>query len=88
METQAASPPRPGFSELVRAGCEDYVLKGLARLTAGRSVLVIAHRLSTLRDADRVYVVEGGRVVDSGRHEELAARPGTYRDMNALLTAS
>ena len=67
---------------------EDYVLKGLARLTAGRSVLVIAHRLSTLRDADRVYVVEGGRVVDSGRHDELAARPGTYRDMNALLTAT
>ena len=66
---------------------ESYVLKGLARLTAGRTVLVIAHRLSTLRDADRVYVVEAGRIVDSGRHEELVARAGTYRDMNALLTA-
>ena len=66
---------------------ESYVLKGLARLTAGRTVLVIAHRLSTLRDADRVYVVEAGRIVDSGRHEELIARAGTYRDMNALLTA-
>jgi len=66
---------------------ESYVLKGLARLTAGRTVLVIAHRLSTLRDADCVYVVEAGRIVDSGRHEELAARAGTYRDMNTLLMA-
>ena len=67
---------------------EDLVMRGLARLTAGRTVIVVAHRLSTLRDADRVYVIEQGRVVDSGRHEELAARAGRYREMNLLLGAS
>ena len=67
---------------------EDLVMRGLARLTAGRTVIVIAHRLSTLRDADCVYVIERGRVVDSGRHDELAARDGRYREMNLLLGAS
>ena len=67
---------------------EDLVMRGLARLTAGRTVIVVAHRLSTLRDADRVYVIEQGRVVDSGRHEELAARAGRYREMNLLLGAT
>ncbi|MBC7677652.1 MAG: ABC transporter ATP-binding protein [Pseudorhodobacter sp.] len=67
---------------------EDLVMRGLARLTAGRTVIVIAHRLSTLRDADCVYVIERGRVVDSGRHDELAARAGHYREMNLLLGAS
>lgn len=62
-------------------------MRGLARLTAGRTVIVVAHRLSTLRDADCVYVIEQGQVVDSGRHDELAARAGRYRDMNLLLGA-
>ena len=66
---------------------ESYVMAGLARLTAGRTVLVIAHRLSTLRDADRVYVIEHGRVVDAGTHTELSSRPGLYRDANELLLA-
>ena len=66
---------------------ESYVMRGLAALTAGRTVLVVAHRLSTLRDADRVYVIDAGRVVDAGTHAELAARPGTYRQMNNLLVA-
>ncbi len=67
---------------------ESYVMRGLARLTAGRTVLVIAHRLSTLRDADAVYVVDDGRVVDTGTHAELTARPGRYRDMFDTLVAS
>ncbi len=66
---------------------ESYVMAGLARLTAGRTVLVIAHRLSTLRDADRVYVINHGRVVDAGTHAELSTRTGPYRDMNELLLA-
>ncbi len=66
---------------------ESYVLAGLARLTAGRTVLVIAHRLSTLRDADRVYVIDHGRVLDAGTHAELASRAGLYRDANELLLA-
>lgn len=43
------------------------MLTGLERLTAGRTVIVVAHRLSTLRRADRIYVIEQGRVVDAGR---------------------
>ena len=66
---------------------EAQVMRGLAALTAQRTVLVVAHRLSTLRDADRVYVVERGRVVDAGTHQELSARAGTYRAMNELLLA-
>ncbi|WP_298255467.1 ABC transporter ATP-binding protein [uncultured Arthrobacter sp.] len=66
---------------------ESYVMRGLARLTAGRTVLVVAHRLSTLRDADKVYVIENGRVVDTGTHTELSAKAGNYRDMNDILSA-
>jgi ATP-binding cassette subfamily B protein len=64
---------------------ESLVMKGLERLTAGRTVIVVAHRLSTLQKADRIYVIEQGRVVDAGTHAELAARPGVFRDMNLLL---
>ncbi|MHA6782728.1 ABC transporter ATP-binding protein [Pseudonocardia saturnea] len=64
---------------------EALVMKGLERLTAGRTVIVVAHRLSTLQRADRIYVIDRGRVVDAGTHAELAARPGVFRDMNRLL---
>ena len=50
--------------------------------------MVVAHRLSTLRDADRIYVLERGQVIDAGRHDELAARTGTYREMSKLLSAT
>lgn len=50
---------------------------------AGRTTLVIAHRLSTIRTADRVVVLEGGRVVQEGRHEPLAATDGPYRQLLA-----
>ncbi|GAA3234111.1 ABC transporter ATP-binding protein [Pseudonocardia petroleophila] len=64
---------------------ESLVMRGLERLTAGRTVIVVAHRLSTLQKADRIYVLDRGRVVDSGTHAELAARPGVFRDMHRLL---
>lgn len=64
---------------------ESLVLKGLERLTAGRTVIVVAHRLSTLQKADRIYVLEQGRVVDSGTHADLSARDGVFRRMNSLL---
>ncbi len=50
----------------------------LQTLLAGRTSLVVAHRLSTIRAADQVLVVDGGRIVERGRHEELLARRGAY----------
>ena len=64
---------------------EALVMRGLARLTAGRTVVVIAHRLSTLRDADAVFVIQHGHVVASGTHDQLIQQPGHYRDMHDLI---
>jgi ATP-binding cassette subfamily B protein IrtA len=58
---------------------EAAVQDALSRLSSGRTVLVIAHRLATVVGADQILVLDGGRVVDRGRHEDLAARDGTYR---------
>ncbi|MES2642756.1 MAG: ABC transporter transmembrane domain-containing protein [Myxococcota bacterium] len=58
---------------------EHLVQEALERLMHGRTVLVIAHRLSTVRDADRVVVIDGGKVAEIGTHDELVARDGVYR---------
>jgi ATP-binding cassette subfamily B protein len=47
----------------------------------GRTSLVIAHRLSTVREADQILVVEAGRVVEHGRHDELLLRGGLYTEL-------
>lgn len=57
---------------------EAAIQRSLARVSIGRTTLVIAHRLSTVRHADRIVVLDRGRVVESGRHEELLARGGLY----------
>jgi ATP-binding cassette subfamily B protein len=53
----------------------------------GRTSFVIAHRLSTIAHADRILVLENGRIVEQGRHEELMAASGRYRAMVDLQTA-
>ncbi|MCL2539147.1 MAG: ABC transporter ATP-binding protein/permease [Oscillospiraceae bacterium] len=62
---------------------ETYIQNAILELAKTRTILVIAHRLSTVRRANRILVFEGGRIVQSGAHEELFAVPGTYREMCA-----
>lgn len=57
---------------------ERAVLEALSALAEGRTSLTVAHRLATIRDADRIVVMEAGRVVESGRHDELLERDGAY----------
>ena len=60
---------------------ESVILDALDRLMEGRTTIVIAHRLSTLRDVDRILVLDEGRLVEQGSHEELIATRGLYRQM-------
>ena len=61
------------------AESERLVNEALERLLKGRTALVIAHRLSTVRNADKILVVQNGQIVESGTHDELMAMAGTYR---------
>ena len=69
-------------------GTERLVEHALERLMEGRTVVAIAHRLSTAERADRVAVVDGGRIVEMGPHDELAAAGGAYARLHATWTAS
>jgi subfamily B ATP-binding cassette protein MsbA len=66
------------------AESERLVQEAIERLLEGRTVFVIAHRLSTVQRADQIVVLEGGRIVERGRHPDLLARGGLYRRLYQL----
>lgn len=68
----------------VDPGTEDRIQQSVASLAAGRTVVVIAHRLQTVLNVDRIVVVERGRVVGIGRHADLLADCPAYRDLAAV----
>ena len=56
-------------------------MQNLDAISSGRTMLIIAHRLSTVRRCDRIIVVDKGEIVESGTHEELVARGGIYQNL-------
>ena len=71
----------------VDSSTEETIFTGLRRVLAGRTSLIVAHRVSTLHLADRVVLLDGGRVADDGTHEELMARNAAYRELLTGLDA-
>lgn len=67
---------------------EDLLQKAMEALTREKTVLMIAHRLKTVRNADQILVLDQGRIVQRGTHEELIAQEGIYRDFVSERTAS
>ena len=67
---------------------EAAIQRSMRKLAEGRTTIVIAHRLSTIRHADEIVVMEGGVVVERGRHEELADAGGRYARLWAVQTGT
>lgn len=59
---------------------EDRLQKAIEALTRDKTIIMIAHRLKTVRHADQILVVDHGRIVQQGTHEQLSAQPGIYAD--------
>ena len=66
------------------AESERQVQEALRGLMRGRTTLVIAHRLSTVQEAERIYVLEGGTLAESGTHRSLLAAGGVYARLHAM----
>ena len=67
------------------AQTEAVVMDAIARLPDGRTTFVIAHRLSTVRKADRIVVIDAGRIAEQGTHAQLLGRGALYRRLHAAM---
>ena len=67
---------------------EELIQKAIDRLISGRTTLMIAHRLSTLRKANRILVVDNGKIIENGSHEELMAQKGKYYKLIKIQSLS
>ncbi|MPM68174.1 Lipid A export ATP-binding/permease protein MsbA [bioreactor metagenome] len=63
---------------------ERMIQAALSEITKGKTTIIIAHRLSTLRDADNLIVIENGKMTESGTHTELLLKKGTYSKLYKL----
>jgi ATP-binding cassette subfamily B protein len=70
------------------ARAEHELFARIDELLAGRAVLLISHRFSTVREADRIYVLDAGEVIEEGSHDDLMALGGTYAEMFTLQAAA
>ena len=68
----------------VDTGTEQEIQAAMAALMRGRTTFIIAHRLRSVRDADQILVLDAGRIVQRGRHAELLAQGGLYREIHDL----
>ena len=79
-----ANPPMLILDEAtssIDTNTEQHIQRAFEKLTSGRTSFVIAHRLSTVRNADLILVMDSGHIVEKGRHEELLAKNGTYAEL-------
>ena len=62
-------------------GSMQIIQNAITTVLEGRTSIVVAHRLSTIRNADRILVIKGGAIVESGTHDELLEKGGSYHDL-------
>ena len=75
IEIRCFSPP-----ESVDTDNESYIQEAISELVKGKTLLVIAHRLNTIQNADQILVIDNGQIAQQGTHEELLKQPGIYQD--------
>ena len=63
---------------------ESLIQQSMEKLCAGRTTIIIAHRLSTVRNADYIYCIKDGRVVETGTHKELLEKAGYYKKLYSM----